>query len=123
LPPTLGLPALVQPARIAAAKDYNETKLAVTQTAAEITSILSGYIFSGDLATQAVRSESSEKLATARADLLAEVLRVVRATVAEHDGPFQALKSGAAIAEQIDHGNTSQLNSTVLPGNAATKET
>ena len=52
--------------------------------------------------------------------LLEEVLRLVRASVNEHDGPFQALKSGAANAVQISPGNSSQLNSTVNPGNAAT---
>ena len=114
-------PALVAPARVAAAKDYNETRLAVTQTAAEITNILSGYIVSGDLASQAVRTESSEMLATARAGLLEEVLQLVRASVNEHDGPFQALKSGAANAVQISPGNSSQLNSAVRAGNAGTK--
>ena len=90
----LGLPALVAPAMVAAAQDHNATKAAVSQTAQKITSILSDYVVSGGLAFQAVRTESSEKLATARADLLAEVLRLVRASVNEHDGPFQALKSG-----------------------------
>ena len=81
---------------VAAAQDHNATKAAVSQTAQKITSILSDYVYvvSGGLAFQAVRTESSEKLATARADLLAEVLRLVRASVNEHDGPFQALKSG-----------------------------
>ena len=112
---------MAKPANMAAAKDYNDTKAAVTQTAQEITAILSGYIVSGELASQAARSESSAKLATARTDLLAEVLQLVRSTVTEHDGPFQALKSGAANAEQISLGNTSQLNSEVRPGNAGTK--
>ena len=106
---------------VAAAQDHNATKAAVSQTAQKITSISSDYVVSGGLASQAVRTESSEKLATARADLLAEVLRLVRASVKEHDGPFQALKSGAANAVQISPGNTSQLNSPVHPGNAATK--
>ena len=72
---------------VAAAQDHNATKAAVSQTAQKITSILSDYVYvvSGGLAFQAVRTESSEKLATARADLLAEVLRLVRASVNEHD--------------------------------------
>ena len=77
---------MAKPANMAAAKDYNDTKAAVTQTAQEITAILSGYIVSGELASQAARSESSAKLATARTDLLAEVLQLVRSTVTEHDG-------------------------------------